>query len=61
MSGSVLPPDAPLSGPPDTALRNGDGVMPRFIGWIGHELLSERDRWILCTIVAGGIRQAGQG
>ncbi len=47
MSGSVLPPDAPPSGPPDEALRNGDGVMPRFIVWIGHELLSERDRWVL--------------
>ena len=53
MSGSALPPDAPLSEPPGTALRNGDGVMPRFIAWIGHELLSERDRWILWLPVQG--------
>ncbi len=54
MSGSVLPPDAPPSGPPDEALRNGDGVMHRFIVWIGHELLSERDRWVLWLPVAFG-------
>ncbi len=53
MSGSVFSPDAPPSGPPDEALRNGDGVMPRFIVWIGHELLSERDRWVLWLPVEG--------